>query len=177
VRRPALLPLGVALFAVAAGAAPSGLLAAEVLARALAPIRSRDEDGQEQVPLLVAPHYEGDPFLLASHRSHSSHSSHASHYSSRGGGWYSGGSDSTYAPAVPAVVAKPKPPKPARVSFAAFPGGRIYVDGKEVGHDASGVLRLSAGNHEVRVENRFLGGASLQVSLSEGQTGVVVVEW
>lgn len=175
-RRPALLPLGVALLGVVAGAAPSSLLAAEVLSR-LVPIRPRDEEGPDQPLLLTPPHVEGDPFLLASHRSHSSHSSHSSHYSSRGGGWYGGGS--SYVPAAPAPVAppKPKPPKPAHVSFAAFPGGRIFVDGKEVGQDTSGVLRLSAGSHEVEIQNRFLGKGTVHVSLDEGQTGVVIVEW
>jgi hypothetical protein len=172
--RTVLLPLSVALLGVIGGAAPSGLLAAEVLAlRALPATRTREEETQGEMPLLVAPQIDGDPILLASHRSHSSHSSHSSHYSGYGGG----GGYTVDAPSRPAVVARPKPPQPARVSFAAYPGGHIFVDGKDVGHDASGTLHLTAGNHEVRIENRFLGNATVEVSLSAGQTGVVVVEW
>jgi len=174
-RRILLLPLSVALVAVTGAAAPSGFLAAGTLIA-----RPRDEDTEGRGPLLIAPqHHDSSRLILAGHRSHSSHashSSHSSHYSGSTSGWSGDGSPSTvYAPSTPAVI--PKPPQPAYVSFAAFPGGRIFVDGTLIGYDATGPIRLTAGSHVVRIENRFLGTGTSQVSLSEGQTGLVVVEW
>jgi hypothetical protein len=38
-------------------------------------------------------------------------------------------------------------------------------------------MTLKAGLHTVRVENRFLGDKIFSISLQEGQTGVVTLEW
>jgi hypothetical protein len=59
----------------------------------------------------------------------------------------------------------------------AYPGGRIFVDGKDMGQDATARLKLAAGKHVVRVENQFLGHATVEVTLTEGQTGDVKIEW
>lgn len=72
---------------------------------------------------------------------------------------------------------KPPSPKPATVSFVAFPGGRISVDGKAVGQDSTETLKLVAGKHVVRVENRFLGSTTVEVELHAGQTGELKIEW
>jgi hypothetical protein len=63
------------------------------------------------------------------------------------------------------------------VSFVAYPGGHIFVDGKAVGLDATGRLKLGAGKHEVRVENQYVGVTTVEVDLIEGQTGVLKIEW
>jgi hypothetical protein len=63
------------------------------------------------------------------------------------------------------------------VSFVAFPGGRIFVDDKPVGTDATGQLRLPPGTYKIRVENRYLGNTTVEVELTEAQTGAVRVEW
>ncbi|MGC4067349.1 MAG: hypothetical protein QM784_22440 [Polyangiaceae bacterium] len=176
-RKIALLPLSVALATVVGAAGPSGLLAAGPLI-----MRPRDEEEDGSGPLIIAPQYHDKAQLfLAGHRSHSSHSSHrshSSHYSGRSTGWADDGSSGrAYAPSSPVVIPPPKPPQPAFVSLAAFPGGRIFVDGTLVGYDATGTLRLNPGSHDVRIENRFLGTGSSQVSLVEGQTGLVVIKW
>lgn len=88
--------------------------------------------------------------------------------------------DPTYAapaPAPPPPPRKPPPPKPALVSIVAYPGGRIFVDDKAVGTDATGQLRLKPGTHKVRVENKYVGTTTTDVEVVEGQTGPVVVEW
>jgi hypothetical protein len=59
----------------------------------------------------------------------------------------------------------------------AFPGGRIYVNDKLRGVDSTAAISLPAGTYTIRVENRFLGTGSMSVTLEEGQTGVVNVEW
>jgi len=174
-RRIVLLPLSMALVAVTGAAAPSGLLATGPLVA-----RPRDEEIEGSGPLLVVPPYhDSAQLILAGHRSHSSHSSHsshASHYSGSSSGWSGDSPPSTiHTPSAPIVI--PKPPQPAYVSFAAFPGGRIYVDGKLIGYDATAPLRLAPGGHVITIENRFLGTGTAQVSLVEGQTGLVVVEW
>ena len=71
----------------------------------------------------------------------------------------------------------PKPPKPARVTFAAFPGGKIYVDGKLVGTDLTSTLTLKPGEYVIKVVNRFVGEHSTVISVSDGQTGTVVIKW
>jgi hypothetical protein len=58
-----------------------------------------------------------------------------------------------------------------------MPGGRIFVDGKLLGIDATPPVALKAGTHTVRVENRFIDGSVIEVNLSEGQTGVVNIDW
>jgi hypothetical protein len=63
------------------------------------------------------------------------------------------------------------------VSFVAYPGGRIFVDGQPVGHDTSGTLTLKPGSHTVRVENRFVGVETRTIDVSEGQTGVIEIDW
>jgi len=73
--------------------------------------------------------------------------------------------------------APPPPPRPAIVSIVAFPGGRIYVDDKLRGVDATPPISLSPGVHIVRIENQFLGSGMTYVTLDEGQTGSINVEW
>jgi len=46
-----------------------------------------------------------------------------------------------------------------------------------MGTDATGTLSLKPQGHEVRIENRFLGEHKATLYLSDGQTGVVTVEW
>lgn len=77
---------------------------------------------------------------------------------------------------MPAPV-PPKPPKPAVVSFIAFPGGLISVDGVQVGRDATAAITLKPGTHTLRVANRFLGDHVRQLELGEGQRGEIVIEW
>jgi hypothetical protein len=59
----------------------------------------------------------------------------------------------------------------------AYPGGRIFVGGKLVGVDATGTLTLPPGDYSIRIENRFVGDTNQQVSISEGQTGIILVQW
>lgn len=59
----------------------------------------------------------------------------------------------------------------------AYPGGRIFVDGKVVGQDSTATLTLQPGRHEVRVENRFVGDTNTSITVSEGQTGIVLIQW
>ena len=63
------------------------------------------------------------------------------------------------------------------MSLVAYPGGRIFVDGKLVGTDSTNVLVLQPGGHEVRIENRFVGDTNQHIYVSEGQTGIIVVKW
>jgi hypothetical protein len=184
---PGLLSVSASILALLAGAASSGLLVPDAEAQITQPVlRRRDEEEDTQELLLAVPP-DGAQVILASHSSHrshsshsshysghSSHSSHSSHYSGGGSSGYSGGGSSGYsAPYVP----PPPPPKPATVSFVAYPGGRISIDGKPVGEDSTERLKLTAGKHVVRVENRFLGSTTVEVELSEGQTGELKIEW
>ena len=175
-RRRIIVPLGTALLTAIASASGSGLLIGEAAAQ----VRRRpDDDEDSEAVLLLAP-ATTPPELLA-HSSHSSHRSHSSHVSGGGGGGGGGGGYSGYAadpspaPAPPPPL--PPPPKPGTVSFLALPGGRISVDGVIIGNDATGTLTLKAGSHEVKVENRFLGNHTVSISVSEGQTGVVEIDW
>jgi hypothetical protein len=68
-------------------------------------------------------------------------------------------------------------PKAADVQLVAFPGGEIFVDGKSVGYDATGPLKLKPGAHEVTVKNRFLGEHKQTVDVAEGQSGKIVLAW
>jgi hypothetical protein len=161
------------------GAAASGLMIPGAEAQVA---RKRDDDGDVGTTLLVQPPDEslGGGYLAhGSHRSHRSHSSHSSHYSGSTGSGYEPAPDPTPAPRQPVVprAAPPPPPKPAVVSFVTYPGGRIFVDGKAVGVDSTGPVVLAAGQHFVRVENRFLGTQNIGVELREGQTGVVTLDW
>lgn len=183
--RRGIIPLSSAILAALSGAGPSGLLVSDARAQV-----SRREDEEAPPPLLVVRSNDASPILLAGHRSHRSHSSHRSHYSGHGShashrshysGSSGGGGGGTYVPE-PAPVRvepppKPKPPKPARVSFAAFPGGKIYVDGKLVGTDATGTLTLKPGTYAIKVVNQFLGEHSTNVSLGDGQAGTVTIKW
>ena len=172
---PSLLSLGAAILAVLAGAGPSGLVASGAQASMIQPLlRKKEEEEDPHALLLVAPRDESR-LLIAGHSSHSSHSSHASHSSHYSGsrGWSGGGGDDSPLPSAPA----PRPPKPAFVSFVAYPGGHIFVDGKPVGVDVTGRLKLAAGKHEVRVENQFLGTGTTEVDLTEGQTGALRIDW
>jgi hypothetical protein len=147
-------------------------------------------------------HYSGSG---GGHSSHASHSSHYS--SSGGGGSYvpqpSSSSPDTPTPRPPKAAVPPNldddppasppkpsttphkpadakphhPPRPATVSFVAYPGGRIFVDGKSMGQDATARQEFAAGKHVVRVENRFLGNVTVEITLSEGQTGDIKIEW
>lgn len=68
-------------------------------------------------------------------------------------------------------------PKPARVSFVAYPGGRIYVNDTLVGTDTTPTMTLRPDSYTVRIDNRFLGTQAIAVELTEGQIGVVLLEW
>jgi hypothetical protein len=179
---PSLLSLSAALLAVLGGAQSSGLLVRDAEARVLqAVVRRRDEEESHEELLVVAPRNDAE-VLIAGHRSHSSHSSHrshashSSHYSGNSG--YGGGSTYVPAPAPrPVYVPPPRKPKAATVSFVAFPGGKIFVDDKAVGVDATTELKLAAGKHQVRIENQFLGSTTIDVELTEAQTGVIKLEW
>lgn len=166
--RPTLVPLSAAVLALLGGAASTGLLVPDAVAQVA---RRRDEDRDGVAQLLVAPS-DDRTILLAQHRSHSSHASHQSHRSSSGGGGDYGGDY-----VAPAPAPAPPPPKPATISFVAYPGGRIFVDGQPVGRDATGTLTLKAGTHTVRIENRFLGAETRTIDLEEGQTGVIEIAW
>ncbi|WP_223641928.1 hypothetical protein [Corallococcus sp. EGB] len=197
-KSPGLLSVSSALLALISGAAPSGLLAPRA-ETSHDPLRRREEEDSHHELLLVEPS-EGAPVLLAGHRSHRSHSSHRSHYSGSGGGSRSyipsyeppaptrapapsaPSTSSTSSPSPSSEAKKtteppPRAPKPARVSFVAFPGGRIFVDDKAAGQDVTAPMELSAGTHSVRVENRFVGRITIDVELLEGQTGEVKLEW
>lgn len=182
-RSPRLMSLGAALAAVIAAASSSDLLSRSAAAQVGR--RPDDEEDPGVRSLLLAPPAEA-PIYLAheSHRSHSSHQSHSSHYSGSGGGAGGGGYAPTpgQAPAVaeppkPAWPPPPPPPKPGMVSFAAYPGGRIFVDGRLVGRDVTGVMALQPGNYTIRVENRFLGTETQTISVYDGQTGTIEIKW
>lgn len=166
-----LVSLSAAIIGLLGVAAPSGLLAPEAAALMLRPpSRTREEESQESVPLLLPPRHADPSGGCFAHRSHRSHSSHRS-----GSGYRSyspGGSDWE-----PSPTPTPAPPKPATIYFAAFPGGRIFVDGHFAGRDSTAVLSLSAGSHEVRIENRFLGTKTVNITLTAGQDGEVKVDW
>lgn len=169
-----LVSIGAALLGVVGGAAPTGLLVHDAEAKAVQPfVRRRDDDQDREEPLLlIAPEHMGTMLLAG----HSSHRSHSSHYS--GNSHYSGGGGRTfYVPDTSVEPQNVKPPKPATVSFIAYPGGNIFVDGKSFGRDTTRTLKLSAGKHSIRVQNRFLGEGSVEVELTEGQKGVVEINW
>ena len=46
-----------------------------------------------------------------------------------------------------------------------------------MGHDESAVLTLEPGNHLVRIENRFLGAHEAEIVVTDGQSGMVKIEW
>lgn len=172
--RSFLVPLGTALLGVLASAAASGMLVSDAAAYVT---RRKESDDEPDAPLLLVPVEE--PSMLVRHRSHSSHRSHRSHSSGSGGGHYSGYSPSP-SPSPdprPAPSPPPAPPKPGRVSIAAYPGGRITVDGVPRGTDVTGVLTLSVGSHTVVVENKFLGTHTASVTIYDGQVGTVNVSW
>jgi hypothetical protein len=176
--RRALLPHSSAILAALGSAASSGLLASNAAAQ----IARRDDDDDAPPPLVIAQAHNKQPILLAghrSHRSHSSHRSHNSHYS--GGGGYGGSTSSAPEPVVrespPKREPPPPPPKPARVSFVAYPGGRIFLDDKPVGRDVTGMLILKPGRYLVRVENRFVGNHTESVEIGDGQVGPITIHW
>jgi hypothetical protein len=193
--RRGIISLSSAILAALSGATGTGL----VISEAAAQVARRDEDEDAQPPLLIARSNDAAPILLAGHRSHRSHASHRSHVSGHSSGHSShashrshvsstggGGGGGTYVPDPAGTPSKPvyvepaprpRPPKPARVSLAAFPGGKIYVDGKLVGTDTSSTLTLKPGTYVIKVVNRFMGEHSTVISVSDGQTGTVVVKW
>ncbi|WP_426748855.1 hypothetical protein VZQ01_21450 [Myxococcus faecalis] len=167
---PRLLSVSAALMGLLGGAAPSGLLVPGIELQVAQPTwRRRNEEDSRDALLLVVPPTHGQ-ILLAGHRSHRSHSSHRSHYSGSRSRSYGGGYSA------PDEAPEP-PPRPATVSFVAFPGGRIFVDDKPAGQDVTALMRLAAGKHTVRIENRFLGTTTVEVDLVAGQTGDVTIEW
>ncbi|MBJ6761823.1 hypothetical protein JGU66_13695 [Myxococcaceae bacterium JPH2] len=170
---PRLLSVSAAIMGLLGGAEPSGLLVPGIALQVAQPTwRRRDEEDSRDDLLLVVPPTQGQ-ILLAGHRSHSSH---RSHYSGSGSRSRSYGGGYNVAPSEPEAPPAP-PPRAASVSFIAYPGGRIFVDEKLAGLDVTGVMRLSAGKHRVRVENPFLGSTTVEVDLLAGQTGQVPIEW
>lgn len=174
-----LTSLGSALLTLLSSATPTGLLVPNAHAMVVqeVPRRREDEkqDGTDAVLLIEA--NAKDQQFIAGHRSHSSHRSHrshSSHYSGRG--HYSSGGG--YVPSYkPEPEPAPAPPKPANVSFAAVPGGEIFVDGKASGRDKTKTLKLDAGKHTIRIENAILGSHVKEVELTAGQSGVVEIRW
>ncbi len=159
------------MLAVLEGATASGAPLPVALQREIRKTRDERDDGAE---LLLVPPAPDSAALFPAHRSHRSHSSHSSGSGRRS--HYSGGGG--YEPA--AAPAPPPPPRrlrPANVSFVAYPGGNIFVDGRPAGRDTTRVMRLAAGDHVVRVENAFVGDTEQTISLSEGETGIVAIRW
>lgn len=194
--------LRAAILAVLGTAAGSGLLAADAAAKVLNP-REDDDTGP---PLLLAPPQLDPSELLAhsSHRSHQSHRSHRSHSSGHGshnshnshyssapsggsasGGWSgdssSGGSlsggSSSGGSSTGGSSGHPSKPKPGKVSIVALPGGSIFVDGKRVGSDETKTLTLSAGVHQIKIENRFLGDHEESLVVEPGDSRQVTIKW
>lgn len=178
--RRALLPLSSAILAALGSAAGSGLLASNAAAQI-----ARRDDEDAPPPLVIAQAHNRAPILLAGHRSHSSHSSHSSHRSHSshysGAGSYGGSTSSAPEPVLrepaPRPEPPPPPPRPARVSFIAYPGGRIFLDDKPIGRDVTGTLILRPGSYVVRVENRFVGHHTETVEVADGQTGPITIHW
>ena len=46
-----------------------------------------------------------------------------------------------------------------------------------MGRDSTGTLLLRPGDHVIRIQNRFIGVESRTVTLVDGQTGVMEIEW
>jgi hypothetical protein len=59
----------------------------------------------------------------------------------------------------------------------AYPGGKLFVDDKPVGRDASPVLTLLPGSYRIRVVNRFLGEFATTIEVTDGQSGVIPIHW
>jgi hypothetical protein len=77
----------------------------------------------------------------------------------------------------------PKPPSGApskggaAVSIVAYPGGDLLVDERLAGRDATGVLKLKPGKHEVKMRSRFLGEDSQTIDVAERQSGPILIGW
>ena len=137
------MPLGAAVLALLGGAASSGLLIADAAAHVA---RRPDDDGDTDTPLLLVPSNKTAGYLA--HGSHSSHSSHQQPFVRRR--WRRWRTAETNR-----VPRRPRHPrsrlprrrphlaKPATVSFVAYPGGRIFVDGQLVGQRCRGRSRSS----------------------------------
>ena len=199
--RSFLITLSAAILALLPEAGTTNLVRADAPARVAA--RREDEDEKDRGELLIQlpPRSEvefaghSSHSSHSSHRSHSSHasgsssheshSSHSSHYSGgstwrgSGSGWSSGSGSSSSGESsyVPAAVARPRPPKPVAVSFAAFPGGKIYVNDVYLGKDITGAIVLEPGTHTVRIENRFLGTHNGVVEVIASRPGLIRIEW
>jgi len=170
------LPLSAALLTLVGAATPTGMLVPDALAQVMA--RRPEEEGDADAPLLVVPGKQSVDYLAhRSHSSHSSHRSHSSHFSGSGRSYTGSGRSDFDAPEPAVPTPPPTPPKPAVVSFAAYPGGRIYVDGKLAGTDTTAIMSLSPGHHSIRVENRFVGDHNTSIDLDEAQTGTVDIKW
>lgn len=172
------MPLASAIMTALTSAASSGLALAETAVQ-LAVKRADEEEAPPALLLALAgKQLHAQARGHRSHRSHSSHRSHRSHYSGssyRGGG---GGSwSSSEGDTKPTPPPRPPRPKPARVSLVATPGGAITLDDKAVGRDSTGTLVLKPGTYRVTVSNRFIGKHEATISISDGQTGVVTIEW
>ena len=76
------------------------------------------------------------------------------------------------------------------VAVSTLAGGQCDLTWRAVGEGAElgdlGVAHLGdepgdetpvEGTHEVRVENQFIGDTNTIISVSEGQTGMIVVQW
>ena len=205
-RRLLLVPLSTAILALLGGIPPIGVANSAPSAPSLQLVARAREEENEPPTLLLVPAQAGDLILTAGHRSHRSHSSHRSHYSHRSGHASHYSATIRYRPSTtpsrPArrrggsgggkttrkrrgtentskrvTVPRPSAPKPARVSFLAYPGGTVYVDGKKVGRDFTSVLKLKTGMYTVVVKNKYLGETTKVVEVKEGQTGVIVVKW
>lgn len=176
--RTVALSFSAALVEVLSGAAVTGFLVSDAAAAALRPPLRREEEAEAPPPpLLLFPPLGDAGTVLAGHRSHRSHSSHVSGRGSRSyyNSGYSSDDSSSSAPAV--VTPPPRRIKPAQVTIVAVPGGRITVDAAYAGQDKTHTLKLPPGRHTVRVSNAFLGETEVEIELTEGQTGEIVVRW
>jgi hypothetical protein len=72
---------------------------------------------------------------------------------------------------------KPPPPKPAPVhaEIIAVPGGDLIIDGVFVGRDMH-KARMAPGEHEIVVQNRFLGELKRTINVTE-ETSRYLVTW
>jgi hypothetical protein len=61
--------------------------------------------------------------------------------------------------------------------IVAYPGGKIFIDDKPMGQDATSTLTLKPGSYTVRVVNRFLGEFTATIEVTDAQTGTIPIHW
>lgn len=63
------------------------------------------------------------------------------------------------------------------MALIAYPGGKIFIDNKPMGQDATDTLTLQPGNYQIRIVNRFLGEFTATIAVTDGQTGTIPIHW